>query len=196
MASIPVFGQTGDGVKWAQEAIDSHATMRYLDPPSRLSETKWQVVKIEGCQVELRQSWHRESPETVFRTEGIFGRSEDKTIHWSFDLRELQVPEIMADTSTGLAHIKIFTRGDIFHLKTDFVSRAVRPDGTVVETTNWSSPGNARNLWMYFNSPDADNKSVVRRVAAELQGAIRQCPPERVAKHGRSPKVVVAATLR
>jgi len=184
------------GLKLAQEAIDANAVTRYFEPPSRQSETKWQVVKMESCQVELKETWHRESPNSVFIGQEMFGRSEDKTTTYAFDLHELSPNEIMADTSTGVAHVKIFAAGDVFHLKTDTVSRTVRTDGTAAETTNWSVPGNERNMWIYFDSPSVDNKALVRRVAEELQMAASQCITPRASLLKRSPKMIVASALR
>ncbi|SRR6266699_1862081 len=141
----------GQDLKWARENIDAHATMRHFEPPARSSGTRWQVGRIEGCSIELKQISHREAPDSV----------EDKTVTWAFDMGSLKSRYVMADTSTGLPHIKIFAEGDVFHLKT--------------ETATWSTSGNARNLWMYFDSPDVDNKVLVRRLEGELRRAIEHC---------------------
>jgi hypothetical protein len=191
-----VSGQTVDGLKWTQDAIDKHAVMRFFDPPARHTDTKWQVVTLEGCQAELKQTVHRESPETVFNRQGIFGKSEDRTMIYTFDLHELKPAEIDSDTSAGLAHVKIFAHGDLFHVKTDSVSNTVSADGTVADTTNWSVSGHTSNLWIYFDSPEVDNKMMVRRVAVELQTAAEKCNPSPVVKRKRSPKSVIAAALR
>ena len=191
-----LFGQTGDGLEWAQQAIDSHAVTHYFDPPARRSDTKWKVLKLEGCQAELQQTWHRESRDGVVNPNGIFGLSEDKTVTYAFDLHELKPEEIYADTSTGLAHLKIFAHGDLFHLTTASVTHTLRADGSVAGTENWSVPGHTSNLWMYFDAPDVDNKAVVQRVAVELQDAAGKCAPPPVARRKRSPKSVIAAALR
>jgi hypothetical protein len=171
-------GQTIDGtLKWARENIDAHAMMSHFEPPDRSSGTRWQLTRIEGCSVELKQTSHREAPDSVVTADGVFGLSADKTVTWAFDLGALQPRDVMADTSTGLAHIKIFAEGDVFHLKTDSVSRTLMKDGSTAQTSTWSAPANARNLWMYFDSPGADNKLLVRKLEVDLRSAIHQCAP-------------------
>jgi hypothetical protein len=165
-------------LQWARENIDAHANMRHFEPPARSSGTKWHVVRMEGCHIELQQSAHREAPDSIFAHEGAFGSSEDKVVTWTFDLAALEPEYVTADTSTGLPHIRIFAEGDVFQLNTESVSRTLRQDGSVASTRMWSAPGNARNLWMYFDSPSADNKSVVKTLAEDLRGAIDQCAPK------------------
>src|SRR5207248_9627066 len=48
----------------AREAIDAHATMRHFEPPTRSRGTKWHVDRIDGCHMELRQTAHRQSPDS------------------------------------------------------------------------------------------------------------------------------------
>jgi hypothetical protein len=158
----------------AREMIDAHAVTNHFEPPTRSSETKWQVAKVDGCAVELKETAHREEPNTVFTADRVLGLSEDKVITWDFDLRNLRPEFIMSDTISG-PHIKIFASGDIFHLKTEFVWRNVNQDGTVADTRSWSTTGNARNLWMYFDSPDADNTLLVRKLETDLRGAVSAC---------------------
>src|SRR5205823_3609832 len=162
----------------AREAIDAHATMRHFEPPTRSSGTKWHVDRIDGCHIELRQTAHRESPDSAFSREGAFGITEDKVVTWTFDLAALEPEYVTADTSTGLPHIQIFADGDVFHLNTNSVWRRLREDGSIAESRTWSAPGNTRNLWMYFDSPAADNKSLVRTLAEDLRSAIDQCSPK------------------
>jgi hypothetical protein len=162
-------------LQWARETIDAHASMRHFEPPARSSGTSWHVVRLDGCHVELQQTAHRESPDSMFTHEGSFGLSEDKVVTWNFDLGALQPRQVMSDTSTGLPHIKIFAESDVFHLKTESVSRTVRGDGSTAHTETWSAPRNERNLWMYFDSPTADNKMLVKTLAADLRDAISHC---------------------
>ncbi len=192
-------GQTGQpltGEAFLRDAINTKAVTTYFDPPARHSDTKWELVKLEACQVELKETWHRESPNSVFLAREMLSRVEDRTTTYTFDLRLLRRDEIMADTSTGLAQIKIFADADLFHVKTDTVSTALRADGSVADSTAWTMPGHTRNLWIYFDSPEADNKALVRRVAAELQAAADKCLPPVTVLPKRSPKMEVAAALR
>jgi hypothetical protein len=169
-------GQTVDRrLSWVRETIDAHAVTHQLEPPARSADTKWQVMKIDGCTMELKETVHREMPDSVFTREGVLGSSEDKTVTWAFDLGGLLPQFVMADTSTGVPQLKIFAQGDAFHLKTEFVTRTIRKDGTVADTRTWSSPGNTRNLWMYFDSPSADNKALVRKLEFNLRGAVGDC---------------------
>jgi hypothetical protein len=162
-------------LQWVRETIDSHATTRYFEPSRRSSEVKWHVTQMEGCSVELKQILHRDAPASLVTGDGVFGVVEDKTVSYKFDLHALQPRFVMADTSAGLPQVKIFAAGDVFHLNTESVSKTVREDGSVVETNTWSNPGNARNLWIYFDSPDADNKLIVKKVESELREAIGKC---------------------
>lgn len=173
-----MYGQTVEqSLKWARENIDTHAVIRHVEPPSRLSGVRWRVNKIDGCQVELQETDHRESADSVVRHEGVFSLNEDKVVTWSFDLGALQPQFVMADTSAGFPHIKIFAEGDAFHTKTETTSRAVRKDGSLESTDTWSVNGNARNLMIYFDSPSIDNKVLVHRLEAELRDAVYQCMP-------------------
>lgn len=183
------------GQEFLQDAINTKAVSSYFEPPARRSETKWELVKLDACQMELKEIWHRESPNSVFIGREMLSRVEDKTTTYSFDLRQLRRDEIAADTSTGAAHVKIFAEGDLFHVKTDTVSTALRADGSIVENTAWSQPGHTRNLWIYFDSPEADNKAVARRVAVELQAAAEQCTQPVKVKQKHLPKVEVATAL-
>src|SRR5579863_1579763 len=80
-------GQTVEQrLKWARETIDAYAVTHHFEPPARSSGTRWQVARIDGCNVELKETAHRESPDTVFTPEGVFGFSEDKVVTWTFDL--------------------------------------------------------------------------------------------------------------
>lgn len=166
---------TEQTLKWARETIDTHAVTRHMEPPGRMSGTKWEVVRIAGCAVELKETDHRESADSVVTGEGVFDFQEDKVVTWKFDLAALRPRFIVADTSIGMPHIKIFAEGDAFHLQTDTVSRSVGKDGTVHQATSWSAPGNARNLFMFFDSPAADNKVIVRRLETDLRDAAYQC---------------------
>jgi hypothetical protein len=113
----------------------------------------------------------------VVKRDGVFSLNEDRTITWTFDLGSLLPQFVMADTSAGLPHIKIFAEGDAFHTKTETVSRAVRPDGSIESTSTWSAAANARNLMMYFDSPTVDNKALVHRLESELRDAVYVCMP-------------------
>jgi hypothetical protein len=161
-------------LKSVRDAIDTHAVTHRLEPPSSSTETKWQVANIEGCTVELKETSHRDSPNSVVTKDGVFGISEDRVSTWTFDLANLLPQFIMAD-SIGGPHVGIFGQGDTFHFKTEVVSRTLRQDGTTVGTTTWSSPGSAGNLWIYFDSPTTDNGQLVKRVEFDLQSAVMQC---------------------
>jgi len=161
-------------LKWVRETIDAHAVTHHFEPPANSSETKWQVTNIEGCTVELKETSHRESPNSIIAGNEVFGSSEDRVSTWTFDLANLLPQFIMAD-SIGGAHVGIFAQGDTFHIKTEVVSRTLKKDGTTAGTSTWSSPGSAPNLWIYFDSPTADNDRLVRRVGFDLQSAVLQC---------------------
>ena len=162
-------------LKWARENIDAHAMTHHVDPPARSNGTKWQVVKIDGCSMELKETLHREAQDSVVNNEGVFGFAEDKAVTWTFDLSNLLPQFIMADTSVGAPHVKIFAEGDAFHTKTESVSRLMKKDGSTQSTSAWSTAGSARILEMFFDSPLTDNKVVVRRVATDLRDAATQC---------------------
>jgi hypothetical protein len=161
-------------LKWVRETIDAHAVTHHFEPPAKSSETKWQVTNIEGCTVELKETSHRESPNSIVTGNEVFGSSEDRVSTWTFDLANLLPQFIMAD-SIGGSHVGIFAQGDTFHFKTEVVSRTLRKDGTTVGTSTWSSPGSVPNLWIYFDSPTADNDQLVKRVGLDLQSAVMQC---------------------
>jgi hypothetical protein len=180
-------------LKWVSETIDTHAVTHHFDPPAKSSGTKWQVTNVEGCTVELKETSHRESPHSVVTGNEVFGLSEDKVSVWTFDLANLLPQFIMAD-SFGGPHVGIFSKADTFHFKTEVVTRTLREDGTTAGTSTWSNPGNASNLWIYFDSPTADNDRLVKQVGLELQSAVLQCAVQ--ARARRSPKVVIAAPLR
>ena len=157
-----------------KETIDAFAVTHHDSPPGRSSETRWKVSRIEGCTLELRQTIHREEPDSVLVNGDVLGLSEDRILTWNFDLADFRPQFVMADTIGG-AHLSIFAQGDAFHFKTDVISRNVRRDGTIARTSTWSSPGTASNLWIYFNAPDGDNNQVIKRVQSDLQGAVVQC---------------------
>jgi hypothetical protein len=173
-------------LKRVRETIDAHAVTHRFEPPAKSSGTRWQVGNIEGCTVELKETSHRESPNSVVTGDEVFGLTEDRVSIWTFDLAKLLPEFIMAD-SFGGAHVGIFAQGDTFHFKTEVVSRTLRKDGTTVGTSTWSSPGSASNLWIYFDSPTADNDQLVRQVGLDLQSAVLQCtvPTKRAADHQR-----------
>jgi hypothetical protein len=166
-------------LKWARETIDAHAVTRQFEPPSKSSGTKWQVTKIDGCTVELKETAHREAPDSVFTHEGVFDLAEEKVVIWSFDLGNLRPEFVMADTSIGAPHLKIFALGDAFHQNTEAVMRTLRKDGTTATTSKWSTPGSTRNLWIYFDSPTIDNKPLVQRLELDLRDAIHDCSHQR-----------------
>jgi hypothetical protein len=169
-------GQTVEHrLQWARATIDANAVTRHMEPPAQSGETKWQVTKIDGCRVELKETVHRENPDSIITGSEVLGSAEDKVVTWNFDLATLSPRLIMADTSVEVPQIKIFAEGDVFHLKTRFVSKTLRRDGSVADTRMWSAPGNTRNLWMNFDSPNVDNKAVVRRLELDLRGAVREC---------------------
>ena len=157
-----------------KETIDAFAVTRHDSPPSRSTETRWKVSRIDGCTLELKQSIHREEPDSVVSNGAVLGLSEDRTLTWTFDLANLRPQFVIADTVGG-AHISIFAQADAFHLKTDVVSRNVRRDGTIANTNTWSSPGTASNLWIYFDAPDGDNRHLIKRVESDLQSAVARC---------------------
>jgi hypothetical protein len=177
-------GQTVEQkLQWARETIDANAVTHHMEPPAQSGGTRWQVMKIDGCTMELKETVHREASDAVITSAGVFGSSDDKIVTWDFDLGVL-IPEfVSADTSVAVPQIKIFAEGDAFHLKTEFVSRTIRKDGTVADTRTWSSPGNARNLWMNFDSPTVDNKAVVRRLESDLRNAVMECSGKQFRSH-------------
>src|ERR1700683_3394891 len=73
-------------LKWVSETIDAHAVQHHFEPAAKSSETKWQVTNIEGCTVELKETSHRESPNSVIAGNEVFGSSEDRVSTWTFDL--------------------------------------------------------------------------------------------------------------
>jgi hypothetical protein len=161
-------------LQWVRETIDTHAVTHHFEPPAKSSNTKWQVTKIEGCAIELKETTHRESPDSIYSTEGAFGLSEDRVVTWSFDLANLLPGSIAADEIGG-PHLIISGEGDMFHFKSDVVSRTLRKDGTTLKTSTWSSPGTAQNFWIYFDSPGADNSMLVKNLVLDLQNASYQC---------------------
>jgi hypothetical protein len=161
-------------LQWARETIDTHAVTHHFEPPSRSSDTKWQVSKIEGCAVELKETSHRESPDSVYTPEAVFGTSEDRVVTWTFNLANLMPGFIEANLAGG-PHVMISGEADMFHFKTDVVSRTIKKDGSTVSTSTWSSPGTAQNFWIYFDSPAADNNMLVRRLELDLRAAVNQC---------------------
>jgi hypothetical protein len=161
-------------LQWARETIDAYAVTHHFEAPAKSSGTKWQVSRIEGCTVELKESVHRESPDSVVTGEGVFGLSEDKVVTWTFDLSNL-LPPFIAASKVGGPHLEIFSQGDAFHFNTEGVSRTLRKDGTVVDTSNWSAPGAAQNFWIYFDSPSGDNNLLVKRLEHDLRDAVNQC---------------------
>jgi hypothetical protein len=164
-------------LQWARETIDAHAMTHHFEPPARSSGTKWQVTRIEGCTMELKESAHREAPDSILTGENVFGLSEDKVVTWTFNLAHLLPQFIVAETD-GVPHLTISSQGDAFHFTTEEVSRTLSKDGTTVSTRNWSAPGNAPNLWIYFDSPDADNSSLVKRLEHDLRDAASRCASE------------------
>ncbi len=134
--------------------------------------------------MELTQTWRREAPDAAVTSDGTLDVTEDKVVIWAFDLASLRPLDAVADTSEGLPHLLIFAAGDAFHLKTDFTSKMLRKDGTTVRTNHWSAPGSDRNLWMYFDSPDADNKAMVKALELDLHDAIRQCASAKLLTKG------------
>jgi hypothetical protein len=150
-------GQTvEERLRWARESIDAHAVSRFVEPPDRESGTKWSVTLLNGCSVGLKETWQRTAGGEV---------TESRVINYTFDLRDLRPGDILADTSTGKPQLKIFAPGDIFHLRTDFKKGG----------RDWSTPGSARNIWMTFDSPMADNRMVVRRLERDLRDAAGIC---------------------
>jgi hypothetical protein len=185
LCSFALHAQTvEDRLKSARENIDAHAIVHTFDPPAQSTETKWHVNQIDGCTMELTQAWHRDAADGAVTREGIFNVAEDKVVTWTFDLASLRPLDVIADTSEGLPHLLIFAAGDAFHLKTDFTSKMLRKNGTTVHTNAWSAPGSERNLWMFFGSPDADNKAMVKALQLDLHDAIRQCAGARLITKG------------
>jgi hypothetical protein len=176
LGSFALHAQTvEDRLKSARENIDAHAIVHTFDPPTQSTETRWHVNQIDGCTMEMTQTWHHDAADGAVTHEGIFDVSEDKVVTWTFDLASLRPLDVVADTSEGLPHLLIFAPGDAFHLKTDFTSKMLRKDGTTAHANSWSAPGNDRNLWMFFGSPDVDNKAMVKALQMDLHYAIRQC---------------------
>ena len=176
LCSLALHAQTvEDRLKSASQNIDAHAIVHTFDPPAASTETKWHVSRVSGCSMELIQTWHREASDGAVTSDGIFDVAEDKVVTWTFDLAALRPLDVAADTSSGLAYLLIFAPGDAFHLKSDFSSKMLRKDGTTAHASTWSAPGSARNLWMYFSSPDADNKATVNALELDLRDAVRQC---------------------
>jgi hypothetical protein len=173
-----------DRLKAASENIDAHAVIQTIDPAAGSTDTKWHVTKTEGCNVEMTQSWHRDAIDGAVSREGIFDTADDKITTWSFDLSTLRPLDVMADTSEGKPHLMIFAPGDAFHLKTDFTTKVLRKDGTVIRTKTWSTPGTDRNLWMFFASPEVDNFTMVRTVELNLRDAVRQCATAKLITKG------------
>jgi hypothetical protein len=164
-----------DRLKSVRENIDTHAITRTDDPPAGSTETKWHVSKADGCTLELVQSWHHAATDGAVNSAGVFDLAEDKIVTWSFDLNALRPLDVVADSSAGIPHLLIYASGDVFHLKTDFTTKMLRKDGTVFHTSTWSAPANDRTLWMFFNSPDVDNKATVQSVETGLRDAVRHC---------------------
>ncbi len=161
-------------LKWVRETIDAHAVTSHFAPPATSTGTKWQVTRIEGCTMELKETSHRELPDSIVTRTGLFGLSEDRVSTWTFDLANLRPQLIIAD-SIGGPRVGMFGESDAFHFKTDVVSRTMRNDGTTVSTNTWSAPGSVASLWIYFDSPDADNNRLIKRVESDLQSATVQC---------------------
>lgn len=164
-----------DRLKPARESIDAHAVTRIFNPPAQSTETRWHVNRVDGCVLEMTQTWHHGETDGAVTGEGVFDVSEDKVVTWTFDLTALRPMDVVAETSEGVPHLLIFAAGDIFHLKTDFTSKLLRKDGTAAHANTWSAPGSDRNLWMFFDSPDADNRIVVKTLETDLRDAVRQC---------------------
>lgn len=166
LLAVPWFGGAHNGhpadqiLRWTRDTINAHAVMHFSSPPGRSSETRWSVENVSGCRIELKEAWHREASNEVFPP-----TLQAKTVKWDFSLNDLQPEYISSDASAGVPHVTIFAPSDVFHLKTDFQST----QGA------WSSTGSERNLWMYFDSPDGDNRILVKEVEEHLRKATEAC---------------------
>jgi hypothetical protein len=171
-----LFGQTIEQrLAWARSAIDAHAETRFVDPSGVTTQTHWQVERIEGCSVTLKQTWQKQVWQQVRQPQAHTGDSQpvsEKVTTYAFDLRDLKPAYVGADSSTGYPQVTIFALGDVFHLTSSFTQAAQGESG---ESKSWSVSSNTRNIWIYFDSASADNLALVKRVRDDLQAAIRHC---------------------
>jgi hypothetical protein len=94
-------------LKRVPETIDAHAVTHHFEPPAKSSGTRWQVANIEGCTVELKETSHRESPNSVVTGDDVLSLSEDRVSLWTFDLANL-LPQFIMPDSFGGPHVGIF----------------------------------------------------------------------------------------
>ena len=162
-------------LKFVRETIDAHAETHQFEPPAKSSGTKWQVTRIEGCTIELKQtSPSRSRPTRWLSARRLFGISEDRIATWTFDLGNLR-PQLHHGRFHRRRARRHFRRSGHLPLKTDVTQRTLRKDGTVAGTSTWSAPGTAPNLWIYFDSASGDNNQLVKQVESDLQSAVMQC---------------------
>ena len=183
-------------LKWVRETIDAHAETHQFEPPAKSSGTKWQVARIEGCTIELKQT----SPSRVARLGG-FGRQSVRHLRRQSRHLDFRPRQPAAAAHHGRFHRRrarghFRASGHLSHQdRRD--ARTLRKDGTVAGTSTWSAPWHRAQFvdlfrfrlrattisWSNKSSPICKAPSC----SAWFRAAIAELPPP-----GRSPQVVIA----
>ncbi len=160
---------------WVIENVNAHARTEYQNPPAVKAQTTWEITERRGCELDVKQVFHREAIQNVVSADGTLSSFEDETKTYTFDLTELEAKNIRAVTAEKTPYIVMVSTSDVFRVKSEHNAKTLRTDGSERDHTNWTSEQRARQLWIYFGAGGADNTKLAHEMETNLRTGVHYC---------------------
>jgi len=173
-----LFGQPvsyTETMDWIITNVNAHAKTEYQNPGSVKAQTTWEITERRGCEMDVKQVFHRDSTQNVTAFDGALSTSEDEAKTYTFDLTELDARNIRAVTAEKTPYVILTSTTDIFRVKTDHKSKTTRTDGSERDKAEWNMEQRARTLWIYFGAGGTDNTKLAREMESSLRTGVHYC---------------------
>lgn len=173
-----LFGQPvsfKETMDWLVTNVNAHAKTEYQNPPSVKAQTTWEITERRGCELDVKQVFHREAIQNITAFDGALSTYEDEAKTYTFDLTDLHAKNIRAVTAEKTPYVILTSVTDVFGVKTEHKSKTVRTDGSERDKAEWSMEQRARTLWIYFGAGGTDNTKLAREMETNLRTGVDFC---------------------
>lgn len=167
-----------DRLAFVKNSINTNASTEIHLPPRVDTKTSWQMGGT-GCQLEVKETFHRESRGAIVNAEGPVNVFEDTVKTYTFNLGGFTNKYVRGVTAEAIPFIILTSGTDLYALHTAFTSKTLKGGGPKageeISTHTSDTEGRARTLSIYFNAGKTDNTKLVRALQKALRASVTDC---------------------
>ena len=167
-----------DRLAFVKNSINNNALNEVHLPPRVDTKTSWEMGGT-GCQLEVKETFHRESRGAVVNLDGPINVFEDTVKTYTFNLGGFTNKYVRGVTAEAIPYIILSSGTDHFAVHTEFTSKTLKGGGAKagqeISSHVADTDGRARVLYIYFNAGKTDNTKLVRELEKALRASVTDC---------------------